>query len=83
MVLFIKYFFNPFRDRGRGRESTERDVSRGGFDFRAATKIAKLFAVVHGQFCACAQKKLAEGRLGARTPTRYRQPHGHRADAKR
>ena len=27
--------------------------------------------------------EVAEGRLGARTPTRYRQPHGHRADAKR
>ena len=36
----------------------------GGFDFRAATKIAKLFAVVHSQFCACAQKKSCRGPLG-------------------
>ena len=34
------------------------------FDFRAATKIAKLFAVVHSQFCACAQKKSCRGPLG-------------------
>ena len=39
-------------------------MSRGGFDFRAATKIAKLFAVVHSQFCACAQKKSCRGPLG-------------------
>ena len=34
-------------------------------------------------FAPARKKKVAEGRLGARTPTRYRQPHGHRADAKR
>ena len=63
-TFYKVYFFYPFRDRGRGGESTERDVSRGGFDFRAATKIAKLFAVVHSQFCACAQKKSCRGPLG-------------------
>ena len=72
-TFYKVYFFYPFRDRGRGGESTERDVSRGGFDFRAATKIAKLFAVVHSQFCACAQKKSCRGPLGCSDA------HTHRA----
>jgi len=66
-------FFCPSRDRGRGGESTKIGVSRGGFDFRATTKIAKLFAVVHSQLCACAQKKSCRGPLGCSDA------HTHRA----
>ena len=72
-TFYKVYFFYPFRDRGRGGESTERDVSRGSFDFRAATKIAKLFAVVHSQYCACAQEKSCRGPLGCSDA------HTHRA----
>ena len=64
--------------------SSEREPSRWRFDFRASTKIAKRFAVVLGQFCACAQKKSCRGPLGcpyAHAHAHFRchghgQPHG-------
>ena len=82
---FFKFiFFYPSRGSKAGGLSSEREPSRWRFDFRASTKIAKRFAVVLGQFCACAQKKSCRGPLGcpyAHAHAHFRchgrgQPHG-------
>ena len=51
--------------------------------FARRLKLLNYLPSFTANFAPTRKKKVAEGRLGARTPTRYRQPHGHRADAKR